>query len=72
MNHGGDETGYIPKALDAQERFLWWEMDQAVIAIMLISMGVIAGSMLTGMAMGANIQNSPLMRSIGGFPAACS
>ena len=24
MNHGGDETGYIPKALDAQERFLWW------------------------------------------------
>ena len=53
MNHGGDETGYIPKALDAQERFLWWEMDQAVIAIMLISMGVIAGSMLTGMVMGA-------------------
>ena len=28
-------------------------LDQAVIAIMLISMGVIAGSMLTGMVMGA-------------------
>lgn len=50
---GGDETGYIPKSLDAQERFLWWEMDQAIIAIMLISMGVISGSMLMGMLAGA-------------------
>ena len=50
---GGDETGYIPKSLDAQERFLWWEMDQAILAIMLLGMGVIAGSMLLGMALGA-------------------
>ena len=48
---GTDENGYIPKSLDAQERFLWWEMDQAVIAIMLISMGVISGSMLMGIAL---------------------
>jgi conjugal transfer pilus assembly protein TraL len=50
---GGDETGYIPKSLDAQERFLWWEMDQAIIAIMLLGMGVISGSMLVGMGLGA-------------------
>jgi len=50
---GGDETGYIPKSLDAQERFLWWEMDQAIIAIMLLGMGVVSGSMLAGMGLGA-------------------
>ena len=50
---GGDETGYIPKSLDAQERFLWWEMDQAIIAITLISIGVISGSMLIGLCAGA-------------------
>jgi conjugal transfer pilus assembly protein TraL len=44
----GDETGYIPKALDAQERFLWWEMDQAILAIMLLGMGAAAGQMLPG------------------------
>lgn len=48
-----DETGYIPKSLDAQERFLWWEMDQAIIAIMLVGMGVIAGAMLIGLMAGA-------------------
>lgn len=47
------ETGYIPKSLDAQERFLWWEMDQAVIAITLIGMSVIAGAMLVGIALGS-------------------
>jgi conjugal transfer pilus assembly protein TraL len=50
---GGDETGYIPKSLDAQERFLWWEMDQAIIALMLIGMGVAAGAMLAGIALGS-------------------
>lgn len=50
---GGDETGYIPKSLDAQERFLWWEMDQAIVAIMLIGMGVVAGSMLLGIVLGS-------------------
>ncbi|WP_126448276.1 type IV conjugative transfer system protein TraL [Sulfuricystis multivorans] len=49
----GDEIGYIPKSLDAQERFLWWEMDQAVIAIMLIGMGIASGSMLLGIAAGS-------------------
>ena len=50
---GGDETGYIPKSLDAQERFLWWEMDQAIIAILMIGVGVIVGAMLSGMVAGS-------------------
>ena len=49
---GNDENGYIPKSLDAQERFLWWEMDQLVLAVTLTSMGVINGSMFTGMCLG--------------------
>lgn len=48
----GDETGYIPKSLDAQERFLWWEMDQLIMATMMTGMGVISGSMLGGIALG--------------------
>jgi conjugal transfer pilus assembly protein TraL len=47
-----DETGYIPRSLDAGERFLWWEMDQAIIAITLIGIGVISGSMLFGIIVG--------------------
>lgn len=47
------ETGYIPKSLDTQERFLWWEMDQMIIAMLLIGMGTISGAMLSGMVAGA-------------------
>jgi conjugal transfer pilus assembly protein TraL len=50
---GGDETGYIPKSLDAQERFMFWEMDQAIIAIAMIAMGVVSGAMFTGIFIGS-------------------
>lgn len=49
---GAEESGYIPKSLDAQERFLWWEMDQAIIAIMLIGIAIAGGSMLLGIITG--------------------
>ena len=29
-----DEIGYIPKSLDAQERFLWWDFDQAILFLL--------------------------------------
>ena len=29
-----DEIGYIPKSLEAQERFLWWDFDQAILFIL--------------------------------------
>lgn len=47
-----DEAGAIPKTLDAQERFLWWEIDQMIIALMLTGMGVITGAMIFGMVAG--------------------
>lgn len=46
------ETGYIPKSLDASERFLWWKLDQLIMAIMLIGIGVAAGSITLGVAAG--------------------
>lgn len=47
-----DETGYIPKYLDAKEKFIFWEMDQAIIGLLVMGMGVLAGAMLTGMVIG--------------------
>lgn len=49
----GDEAGYIPASLDAQERFLLWEMDQTIIAIVMVGVGVILGAMLSGMVVGS-------------------
>jgi conjugal transfer pilus assembly protein TraL len=36
-----DETGYIPKSLEAQERFLWWDFDQAILFLLVMGMGVV-------------------------------
>ena len=47
-----DETGYIPKSLEAQERFMWWDFDQAILFLLLMGMGVISGAMLAGMVFG--------------------
>ena len=33
-----DEIGYIPKSLEAQERFLWWDFDQAILFILVMGM----------------------------------
>ena len=41
-----DETGYIPKSLEAQERFLWWDFDQAILFILVMGMGVVSGAMV--------------------------
>lgn len=50
-----DETGYIPKYLDAQERFIFWDMDQAVIGLLVMGLGIGAGAMLSGMVAGGVI-----------------
>lgn len=50
-----DESGYIPKYLDAKERFIFWEMDQAIIGLLIMGFGVIAGSMLSGMVIGGYV-----------------
>ena len=48
-----DETGYIPKSLEAQERFLWWDFDQAIVFLLVLGTGVVAGSLFAGMLCGA-------------------
>lgn len=47
-----DEIGYIPKSLEAQERFLWWDFDQAILFILVMGMGVVSGAMVAGMVFG--------------------
>lgn len=48
----GDETGYIPTSLDARERFLWWEIDQLVLAVMIFGVGLAIGAALAGLIFG--------------------
>lgn len=45
--------GYIPRTLDQQERFLLWDMDQFLIAVLLIGTGVSLGFMLSGIIVGS-------------------
>lgn len=47
-----DEIGYIPKSLEAQERFLWWDFDQAILFLLVMGMGVVSGAMVAGMVFG--------------------
>lgn len=47
-----DETGYIPKYLDAQEKFIFWEMDQAILGIGVMALGIAGGAMISGMVAG--------------------
>lgn len=47
-----NELGYIPKSLDSPEKFLIWELDQAVIALMLLVFGIMAGQLLPGLIVG--------------------
>jgi conjugal transfer pilus assembly protein TraL len=50
--HGQDEAGYIPKYLDAQEKFIFWDFDQAVLALLLMGFGATMGALITGMVVG--------------------
>ena len=47
-----DEIGYIPKSLEAQERFLWWDFDQAILFLLVMGTGVVSGAMVAGMLFG--------------------
>ncbi|PIV15558.1 MAG: type IV conjugative transfer system protein TraL [Gallionellales bacterium CG_4_10_14_3_um_filter_54_96] len=47
-----NEAGYIPRTLDQLEKFLLWEVDQFVIAVMIIGVGVSSGMLLSGLVCG--------------------
>lgn len=46
------ENGYIPKYLDAQEKFVFWDMDQAIIGLTLMGMGIALDAFVIGTAGG--------------------
>jgi conjugal transfer pilus assembly protein TraL len=50
---GQDETGYIPKYLDAQEKFVFWDMDQAIIGLVIMGIGIAGGELMPGLVAGA-------------------
>jgi len=48
-----NEIGYIPRTLDQLEKFLLWEIDQFIIAVMIIGVGVTSGMLLSGLVCGS-------------------
>ncbi len=50
-----NSIGYIPRTLDKLERFLIWEIDQALIALIFIGMGAAAGLLFVGIVSGGAI-----------------
>ncbi len=48
-----NEIGYIPRTLDKLEQFLFWEVDQFIIAVMIIGVGVSSGMMVSGLICGS-------------------
>ena len=48
-----NETGYIPRTLDKQEQFLLWDIDQFIIAVMIIGIGLALGMMIGGILCGS-------------------
>lgn len=43
---------YIPKYLDAPERYLFWRMDEAMILVAPLVVGLMAGQFLLGLIIG--------------------
>ncbi len=48
-----NEIGYIPRTLDKQEQFLLWDIDQFIVAVLLIGIGVSLGMMIGGIVCGS-------------------
>lgn len=53
MNQSAKREGYIPRTLDQQERFLLWDMDQFIIAVLITGTGVSLGMFLSGLIAGS-------------------
>ena len=50
-----NEVGFIPQSLDASERFLWWDLDQLVLFLFMMGIGIQTGYMLSGMMLGGTL-----------------
>lgn len=47
-----DADFYVPKYLDAPERYLFWTVDEAIILLAPVVVGLMAGQMLVGLLLG--------------------
>ncbi|KPK51089.1 MAG: hypothetical protein AMS22_11465 [Thiotrichales bacterium SG8_50] len=51
-----DELQYgVPRTLDDPPRILWWDLDQAMVVIMITGFGMMAGYFLGGMILGVGV-----------------
>ena len=52
MDQPSDRAGYIPRTLDQQEKFMLWDIDQFIIAVLIMGAGVSLGMLLGGIICG--------------------
>ncbi|MFA6396629.1 MAG: type IV conjugative transfer system protein TraL [Sulfurimonas sp.] len=52
------EERYIPKYLNAQIQLLWWELDEMIVMITFVSLGIISGHTYIGALVGFVIMNA--------------
>jgi len=48
----GESERYLPKYLNAMPQILWWELDQFLVFIGFISVGILAGRTFSGFVAG--------------------
>lgn len=46
------EERYIPKYLNAQIQLLWWELDEVIVLMTFVSLGIISGHTYIGAGIG--------------------
>jgi len=47
-----DNKKYIPKYLNAQIQFLWWELDEMIVLIIFMTLGIITNHTYVGVLIG--------------------
>ena len=51
------EERYIPKYLNAQIQFLWWELDEIIVMMIFVSFGILGNHTYVGAAIGFIVMN---------------
>lgn len=51
------EERYIPQYLNAQIQLLWWELDEIVVLLSFVSLGIISGHQYMGAGVGFLVMN---------------
>lgn len=59
----------IPRRLDDKAKFLWWDLDQALLVAMFVMLGVIAEMFAVGVVLGAFVGHLYSKAKAGKHPA---